>query len=266
MGNSATKTLAGSAPLDEIRADQLRKLQRLAELGWLSTSLLHEISNPLTAILLHLEQSDDKQSLGIRHVRRNIQLMQRYVEAARQQVRQEGQPVNFYVRSQLDQVKRVLTPLAKRGGIRLRIETIAKPKLFGDPVKFQQIVANLVINAIDAYGDQATADSKRLVKVAVLSQQQWLIIQVTDWGSGITAAQLPQLFEPFYTTKSRAGHGLGIGLAMVKQYVETDFGGSIGISSSRQRGTQFRVKLRRQPQSINKQAKGNLLLLTRKQP
>jgi signal transduction histidine kinase len=70
-----------------------------------------------------------------------------------------------------------------------------------------------------------------------------LVIKVTDWGKGITPDELPKLFEPFYSTKSKGFSGLGIGLAIVRQYVTDDFGGSIRVSSTRRLGTRFTVKL-----------------------
>jgi signal transduction histidine kinase len=241
------KSFTGTATVNNVDADRLRELQRLAELGRLSASLLHEISNPLTAAILHLEQHEDQVSPNIKHARRNIQLLQRYVEAARQQVRQESQPTEFNVRQQIDQVKRVLKPLAKRVGVTLRVEQSSNYRLFGDPVKFQQIVTNLTANAIDAYNSELVIGKKHDVAVKVSSHHQWLILQVTDWGRGITPIQLPRLFEPFYTTKARHGHGLGIGLTMVKRYVENDFSGSISVTSSLRRGTQVNARLRLTP-------------------
>ena len=243
----AIKAFARPAPADSLDADRLRELQRLAELGRLSAGLLHEISNPLTAAILHLEQFEDQRSASIRQARRNIQLLQRYVDAARQQVRHESQPGTFYIRPQIDQVKRVLRPVARRSKVKLRFEQSANYCLFGDPVKFQQIVTNLVVNAIDAYNSELVISHDRVVAVKLNSNHQWLMLQVTDWGRGITGRQLPKLFEPFYTTKSRHGNGLGIGLTMVKHYVEHDFSGTISMTSSLRKGTQCTVKLRLTP-------------------
>jgi len=235
------------ALVDEIGADRMREMQRFAELGRLSASLLHEISNPLTAAILHLEQHHDQASLNIRQVRRNIQLLQRYVEAARQQVRQESLPENFYVRAQLSQIRRLLTPLARRSGVRLRFSLPANYRLFGDPVKFQQIVSNLIVNAIDSYALDLSLQTQKIVLVTLSSRQHWIYLRVNDRGAGILPTELPYLFDPFYTTKARAGKGLGIGLTAVKQYVNNDFHGSIAVTSSKSRGTQFTVKLRATP-------------------
>lgn len=247
MTNPVRSIADGAMVLDDVGGDRMIELQRFAELGRLSATLLHEISNPLTAAILHLEQHHDQNSLNIRQARRNIQILQRYVEAARQQVRQESQPVNFYVRPQLSQIRRILTPLARRSGVRLRFDLPANYQLFGDPVKFQQIVANLVINGIDSYGPTTPPLKRKEVFIALSSRQNWVIVRVSDRGDGIDPERMTRLFEPFYTTKGQIGHGLGIGLTIVKQYVENDFHGSISVSSSPNRGTQFTAKLRITP-------------------
>jgi signal transduction histidine kinase len=225
----------------------LQELQRLAEFGRLSAQLLHEISNPLTAAVLYLDQHQGQSSTGIRHARRNIRLLQRYVEAARQQARQTGQPVDFYVRPQIGDIRRVMLPLARQAGVSLRIMPTANYRLFGDPVKFQQIVANLIANAIDAYSKMSKPPSKKLVQVTFDGRNEWLLAQIRDWGTGIDSDKLPRVFDPFYTTKNRSGGGLGIGLALVKQYVEQDFNGSVKATSTLLDGTVFSLKLRVAP-------------------
>lgn len=225
-----------------ISYEHLRELQRFAELGRMSASLLHEISNPLTAALLNLELSDQR-SASVRRAQRDIQLIRRYVEAARQQVRRQSKPTNFCVQPQLEQLKRIVIPLARQAGVQLRINALPNCRLRGDPVKFQHIINNLVINAIEAYDKSVPDDQAPLVRMSLTRQRNWLMIQVTDRGKGITAADLPHIFETFYSTKAEAGHGLGIGLAIVEHYVTADFGGFIRATSSQRDGTRFTVKL-----------------------
>lgn len=240
-------TTNGIATPEEIEPTRLRELQRFAELGRLSATLLHEISNPLTAAMLHLEQHHDQDSLNIKQVRRNIQLLRRYVDAARQQVRQESRPINFYVRPQIIQIRRLISPIARRAGVRLHYEIPANFRLFGDPVKFQQIISNLVINAIDAYGFDLSVHRSKDVYISLSSRQQWVILRVSDRGQGISEDRLPYLFEPFYSTKIQSGNGLGIGLTVVRQYVQNDFHGSITAISTSQKGTIFTARLRITP-------------------
>lgn len=229
--------------VDELAALQLQELHRLAEIGRLSASLLHQISNPLTAALLHLEQSKNHLPDSVRHVRRNVRLLWRYVEAARQQLRQESQPVLFSVGQQLEQVKRLVTPPADKARVSLVFDKASGYKLYGDPVKFQHVLANLLMNAIEAYDEDRYHGLARPVRVVVKRQRRYLVIRVIDWGKGITTDQMVKLFKPFYTTKKDAGYGLGIGLAMVEQYARHDFHGSITVTSSRRHGTQFSLRL-----------------------
>jgi len=250
MSDPVTTQSNGIALIDEVGADRMREMQRFAELGRLSASLLHEISNPLTAAILHLEQHHDQQSLNIRQAKRNIQLLHRYVEAARQQLRQESQSVNFYIRPQLSQIRRLLTPMARRAGVRLRFSLEANYRLYGDPIKFQQILTNLIANAIDAYSEMPVLNGRQEVKITISGRQHWIFIRVADRGQGIPVDQLGRLFDPFYTTKGLSGKGLGIGLTAVKQYVEKDFHGVIQVTSSPRYGTQFTLRLRTTPRYL----------------
>jgi signal transduction histidine kinase len=228
---------------DLVNYEYLRELQHFAKLGRMSASLLHEISNPLTAAMLNLELSD-KQSAGVRRARRDMKLMRRYVEAARQQVKLQGKAASFRIQPQLDQLKCVIIPLARKSAVRVNIGTAPDCQLYGDPVKFQHILSNLIVNAIEAYGEiDDIYKPFRIIQVTLSRDNGCLVIDVNDWGKGISAEALPRLFDTFYTTKGQSGNGLGIGLAIVKQYVEDDFHGSITVSSSRPLGTQFIVKL-----------------------
>lgn len=215
--------------------------QRFIELGRVSASLLHQISNPLAAAMLHLEL-DDRKLPHIKRARRDLELVTRYVEAARRQVRGQQVCTSFSIQAQLNQIKQVTTPMARKAGVRVVIGKSPIAKLYGDPVKFQHILVNLIVNAIEAY--ESKSGSVRLVSVKLSSQDDQLIICVRDWGKGIDPSELPNIFDPFYTTKDRSGRGLGIGLATVKQYVTQDFHGSIQASRPEDSsGAEFVVKL-----------------------
>lgn len=225
-----------------ISYEHLCELQRFAELGRMSASLLHEIRTPLTAAMLNLELCG-QQSAGVRRAHYNMRLLRRYVEAARQQVRPGSRPVSFRVRPQLDQLKRVITPVAVKAGVKLELGPVPDCRLRGDPVKFQHVITNLVVNAIEAYENRSRIAAQPPVRLAFERREDCLIIRVTDYGKGISGEALTHVFEPFYTSKGQSGHGLGIGLAIVRQYVTADFAGSIKVTSSAQQGTCFRIKL-----------------------
>jgi signal transduction histidine kinase len=217
-------------------------LQKFVELGRLSASLLHEISNPLAAALIHLEELDDKKSYSIRETKRSLKRIERYIKSARQQLRQESTVTSFSLNKQIKEVKQLVMPQAKSEKIALIIEKSPYCKLIGDHIRFQQIMANLIINAIEAYSSDQYPNLYKEVRVQLKFEHNNLCITVCDRGEGIAPSQIPKLFEPFYSTK-RAGHGLGIGLLLVKQYVSEDFKGSINVISSARIGTKFIINL-----------------------
>jgi signal transduction histidine kinase len=221
--------------------DNSEDIQRFVDLGKLSASLLHEISNPITVALINLEQLNDQKSLKIRSVRHSLENLTRYVDAARKQIRSESETRQFFVDTQMNDVKRLVRPLARRANIQLRFSKVPHLKLCGDPVKFQQISVNLIVNALEAYKGKDIISSERIVSVNIEQNSRYLSIEVLDHGGGIAKDQLPKLFEPFYTTKS--GAGLGLGLVIVNRYVTQNFGGYIRVTSGPVSGTRFMVKL-----------------------
>jgi two-component system C4-dicarboxylate transport sensor histidine kinase DctB len=220
--------------------DNKEDIQRFVDLGRLSASLIHEISSPLTAALIHLESSD--QPLSVPVVKRCLVDLSRYVDAARQQLRGESGQAYFFIDVQMRYVKRLVLPLARQVQVKLEFYNIPHLKLSGDPVKFQQIVVNLIVNAIEAYKDTDGTNSTKLVKVDFTQYSRSLTLKVTDHGEGIKPNQLVRIFQPFYSTKSRSNKGLGLGLVIVKRYIEQDFRGSIKASSNPKSGTRFVIK------------------------
>jgi signal transduction histidine kinase len=217
--------------------------QRLAELGRLSASLLHEISNPLSVALLHLDQVGDQSSHNIKHIRRSLNRLTRYVNAARGQITNDIGSRSFLVNGQIREVKRLVIPVARASYVKLKVSKPPHLKLKGDALQFQQILVNLIINAIEAYPTTDHIDKSRLVSVEFSYTKNFLTIKVSDRGSGIIVTQLARVFDPFYTTKSSSGHGLGLGLVIVKSYVEKGFNGNISVKSSAKQGTSFSIKL-----------------------
>ncbi len=101
--------------------------------------------------------------------------------------------------------------------------------------QMEQVLLNLIVNARDAMPLGGR------IQVAAGRDQDTLFLRVTDTGEGIAAEALPRVFEPFYTTKE-SGKGTGIGLAMVREAVES-WGGSVAVTSTAGEGAQFEIRL-----------------------
>lgn len=225
--------------LKELQASRLLEMQPLAELGRIGASLIHDMSSPLTAASLQLELlGKTKQSRSLKVVHQNVDVLGKYLVAARKQLQHASEESYFDVPQELKQVINLLRYRARTTGVTLHVGRLAAAQLYGDPVKFHKIVANLIANALDASESAPHKD----VFVRLRPQAKNLELSVKDYGVGIPESLLPHLFEPFYSTKKLSDvRGLGIGLAMVKQYVEQDFGGQIVVSSSAKEGTIFKL-------------------------
>lgn len=236
------KVLERTQELEESQLMRVLELQRFAEFGRISGRLLHEVANPLTVATLNLSQLDHRQSSALRQASKSLRQLERYVMAARKQLASQSQSIEFRPLTEIRQVLMVLRPLARAEHIQVKLKVDAAVRLKGDPVKFSQIVSNLVANAIDAYRD--VDDKNRFTPKVVIFMEQTsrrTQLHVQDWGQGIPREELPRLFEPFYSTKLSSQRGLGIGLEIVKQAVENDFGGHITIRSKAGHGTTFTV-------------------------
>lgn len=220
------------------------ELQRFAEFGRLNANLIHDLASPLTAASINLAMLDYTHDTELLlRVRQNLKHVKRYVDAARLQVRGQSVISTFSVRGELGRVLLSLQPRAERAGVKLRIQPGQNFKLTGDAIKFNQLMANLIANGIDAYSGAATAAGSKHVEIVATQTEAGLQCSVTDHGVGITPSSIAKIFDPFYTTKSEFLQSMGIGLAMVKQFVEHDFMGNIAVKSSPTAGTCFLVKL-----------------------
>ena len=225
------------------RPSKTPELARLVEFGRVGASLIHEMSSPLTAASLVLDQIDvSRRDRNISQVRRNLRVLERYIVAARQQLSGDSKPSSFSLTVVTHQVAMLLSARAKSINVKLLINTIGSVRLYGDQVKFQQILSNLINNAIDSY--EYSFATSRIVNVKVERHgKQKIVISVTDHGAGIEPKVLKHIFEPFFTTKHAGRRGLGIGLDLTKSYVEHDFNGTIDVSSTVGAGTVFKLNI-----------------------
>lgn len=234
------KVVERTRELERAQLERVMELQRLAEFGRLSAGLLHDVANPLTVASLNLKELGDKsQSLLVRQALQSMHYIERFLESARKQLRSQGDIDNFTVSKEIKQVISILNHRAREASVVMELKPHDRYKLLGDPVKFSQIIANLILNAIEAYPkDKLTED--RTVTIDVTQQEHWTVITVTDHGRGLSKDQMKHIFDTFYSTHASSSN-MGIGLATVKRLVENDFAGRVKVSSSVRNGTKFTV-------------------------
>jgi signal transduction histidine kinase len=112
------------------------------------------------------------------------------------------------------------------------------PPVLGDRVQLQQVMLNLIVNAVEAMATTSTGPRELLVSTAA-DTPDGVTIAVRDSGPGLPQAELRRVFDPFYTTKE---HGLGMGLSICQSIVETH-GGRLWAGANAPRGAVFQFTL-----------------------
>lgn len=218
---------------------EMAEQRHLAQLGTLGAVLAHEVRNPLSGIKGYaqlLEESlhepelkgyaDQVTAEAIRLEQLVNDLLAYAQPAAIQRASVDPGPL-------VSRVKALLSEFAARQDVQLNCDLSAWPAVAGDADRLEQLLMNLVLNALQATpaGGTVTISGRRAGR--------YLQLEVRDTGKGIEPGDLSLIFQPFFTRRAR---GTGLGLAICKKYAE-DMHGSIDVSSSPGQGSRFRVQL-----------------------
>jgi two-component system NtrC family sensor kinase len=230
---------------DELERSQAQLVQaeKMAAIGRLAASVAHEINNPLQAIhnslhlSLHERLGEGKRlqylTMAQAEVQRLIEIVQRMLDFYRPS---RGGVVPTEVNGILENVLALAQKRLQHGDI--RVHTDLKSDLPQIPMvsdQISQVVLNIVINAIDAM----PSGGELWLETGLSGDGEWVLVSFRDTGPGMSADQMANLFEPFYTTKS---DGTGLGLAISYGIIERH-GGEIEVLSPPGKGAMFVVRL-----------------------
>jgi signal transduction histidine kinase len=231
--------------------NQLSHIQRVAATEQLSAVLAHEINQPLGAILRNVEAAElllQNESPDIDEVRDIITDVKLDVRRAalvieglgslmkRQEFAVEALPITDIINSTAELLRAVVED--RQATLHVDLQP-GLPWISGDRIHLQQVLLNLMMNGLEAM-DRMTHGEKTLVVRASQPRQGIVEVAVIDRGLGIPPAELPNLFEPFHTTKAT---GLGIGLAISRTIIELHDGRLWGENNP-EGGAIFRFTLR----------------------
>ncbi|MFO0693172.1 MAG: ATP-binding protein [Polyangiales bacterium] len=243
-----TGTLVAFQDLTEIKRLEARAKQgeQLAALGRLSAGMAHEIRNPLSSISGAVElvrentalPPEDRRLLGIvlTEVERLNDLVTTMLNVARPR---KPRPVPMDLAALVRDVATVAGP-GMLGSSGVRVEIVAQHDplpCVADPDQLRQVVWNLLKNAV-----QASPSGTKIVLASGKVGEDSVFFEVRDEGVGIDEEITGRLFDMFYSGRT---HGVGIGLALVKQLVESH-GGRVSAINAEPHGAVFRVEIPRE--------------------
>jgi two-component system sensor kinase FixL len=231
--------------LNQLQSD-LMHMARVSAMDEMGAALAHELNQPLTAILLYLqaaqrsgasdglsERTNGIIAKAIREAERAgsiIQRMRSFVE------KRDPQRKVLDLKPLVDEAVE-LTLLGHGSQVRVdRVFNDGVPAISVDPVQIQQVIVNLVRNALDAVRNAAVQE----IKVSIRVEQEFVLVQVTDSGPGVPRQMVPNLFQAFSTSKRK---GLGLGLAISKTIAQ-NHGGDLWVDPGGDgRGATFTLQL-----------------------
>ena len=223
---------------------ELAHMTRVASMGELAASIAHQINQPLAAIVLNesaslrwltmqppnLGEARDAVVRAIKEANRAGDVIAR----VRALLQKAPPQIEWLDLNEIIRVVLALTASELRDGV-ITIDTELAadlPAVRGDHVQLQQVVLNLIMNAVEAMS-LVPVPRKLLIRSA--SHPEGVVIQVHDSGTGLGPEEVDRIFEPFFTTKPQ---GVGMGLSIARSVVESH-GGRLWATSGPSRGTIF---------------------------
>ncbi len=239
---------------------QLRQAQKMEAVGQLTGGVAHDFNNLLAVIIGNLEflinelpvddEREARAATVMRAAERGAELTQRLLAYSRQQpLAPQAVDFNALVSDMMEMLRRTL-------GETIEVETVLADGLWescADPGQLEAALLNLAVNARDAMpdGGRLTIETGNIeldeldapVRSGDVGAGQYVMLAVTDTGSGMPEDVRERAFEPFFTTKE-VGKGTGLGLSMIFGFCKQS-GGYVTIESAANRGTGVRLYLPR---------------------
>jgi PAS domain S-box-containing protein len=227
---------------------RLVRADRLAALGTLLAGIAHEMNNPLSYVLLGMDEiADSLQDLPptgrlpqlLAEVRQGVSRLASIVRQLRATSRPDSEERGAVdLQAVLDAALRVAQNQLRHRA-RLTVDSQPVPPVEGNAQRLEQVILNLLVNATQAL-PEGRVDNE--IQVSLRASEQQVVLEVRDNGPGIPPEVLPRIFDPFFTTKS-VGVGMGLGLSICHGIVSAHRGAITVDSGGAGGGASFRVTL-----------------------
>ena len=238
-------SIATSEQRFRIMQTELTHANRLATLGQLTASITHEVKQPLAAALLNtqaaqrflahqppdVERGKKAMDSAVRDCMRAAEVVERTRALVQKEpVRKDSVEIN----EAISEVIGLTHNEVLKNGVEVQTELAeGLPAIQGSRVQLQQVMLNLIVNAVEAMSQ--TGDDRRELLISTQPQADCVLVTVRDSGPGLTEGAIERAFEAFYTTKPS---GLGMGLSICRSIIE-DHGGRLWAAANEPKGAAF---------------------------
>jgi signal transduction histidine kinase len=231
------------------QASELAHASRLALAGQLTGAIAHEINQPLGAILANAEAGElilasgsdgrDKLREILADIRRDDLRASEVIRRLRELLaKHESERRPFDLDEAVQEVESFLGGEAERRGVTIIVRhATTTSTVVGDRIQIQQVIINLLLNAMDAVAGLPA--NRKMIVVFANEAPGTAAVAVSDRGRGIAPEDLPRLFDSFFSTKAT---GMGLGLSIARSLVQAH-GGRIWVESTLGSGTVFHLEL-----------------------
>ncbi len=250
LQNENNQRLQAEDALRQARCE-LARMARITAMGEFAASIAHEVTQPIAAVVLNAGaaiswlQQDPPQ---LAQVREALDMTLRSATSAGEVIRgiramasKSGPALApFVVDDAISEVLLLMAAELRKHGITVLTDlTLAQRQTHADRAQLQQLLMNLILNAIDAMAGVAGRTRTLEVRSLVADDAGALRISVADNGSGIDAGSSARLFDPLFSTKP---DGMGLGLSICRSIIEAH-GGRIWSSTEQAHGSTFHISL-----------------------
>ena len=203
----------------EIERSKSIHIGRLASLGEMSAGIAHEINNPLAIItgsadlLSKFSDNPEKLASKVALIKKSCDRISRIVRGLKKfsHSGDKGNIQNHGLCNILREAIIITEAKSKRHSVPIALDLKSYPVVSCDDVEMEQVLVNLIVNAIDAVKTRP----EKWIKVTLFNEDQSVVLRVTDSGPGIPENVRNKIFQPFFTTK-KIGEGTGLGLSITK--------------------------------------------------
>jgi PAS domain S-box-containing protein len=228
---------------------ELAHANRLATLGQLTASITHEVKQPITAALLHTQTAQrylTRQQPDIEGAKKAIDRavlngmrITEVVDRTHALVRKEPtRKDSVEVNEAISEVIGLTRGEVLKNAVQVRTQLAdGLPVIQGSRVQIQQVMLNLIVNAVEAMSQMS--DDRRELLISTQAEADCVLVAVRDSGPGLSEDAIERAFEAFFTTKSS---GLGMGLSICRSIVE-DHGGRLWVAANVPKGAAFQFTI-----------------------